>query len=125
MRIQKLIQRKGKFNSGYKTCKNCNREYDERENYNWSCKQHLSQFGGDIWWCCGKPGKEQPGCKLQKHESKEDDEDDNEEHEGDKQKSKKFLKCTCCKEVGHLAHDCTRDPNIKRTGKADAEFERI
>ena len=24
-----------------------------------------------------------------------------------------------------MAHDCTRDPNIKRTGKADAEFERI
>ena len=39
-RIQKLISRKGKFDSGYKTCKNCNKEYQEKENFNWSCRQH-------------------------------------------------------------------------------------
>jgi hypothetical protein len=39
-RIQKLIQRKGKFDSGVKTCKNCNQEFQEKENFNWSCKLH-------------------------------------------------------------------------------------
>lgn len=38
IRIQKLIQRKGKFDSGFKTCKNCGKEYNEKENFNWSCR---------------------------------------------------------------------------------------
>ena len=28
-----------------------------------------------MWWCCGKPGKEAPGCKYSKHVSKEDEDD--------------------------------------------------
>jgi len=29
-----------------------------------------------MWWCCGKTGKDMPGCKFRKHESKEDEDDD-------------------------------------------------
>jgi len=39
-RIQKLLQKKGKFDSGFKQCKNCNKEYNEKENFNWSCRTH-------------------------------------------------------------------------------------
>ena len=35
-----------------------------------------------MWWCCGKPGKDSPGCKFAKHESKEDED---EEDMGDKE----------------------------------------
>ena len=31
LRITKLISRKGKFDSGLKTCKNCSKEYNEKE----------------------------------------------------------------------------------------------
>ena len=58
LRIQKLIQRKGKFDSGFKTCKACSKEYNEKENFNWSCRQHQSDYGGEMWWCCGKQGKD-------------------------------------------------------------------
>lgn len=58
-----------------KICKNCQKVYLESENYNWSCRIHQSEYGDDMWWCCGKPSKEAPGCRISKHESKEDDED--------------------------------------------------
>jgi len=47
------------------------------------------------------------------------------EQDGDKQKSNKYVRCTCCKEIGHAINDCTRDPNIKTGAKADLEFIRI
>ena len=56
-------------------CKNCQKVYIESENFNWSCRIHQSEFGDDMWWCCGKPGKDAAGCRISKHESKEDDED--------------------------------------------------
>jgi len=40
LRITKLIQKKGTFNSGMKTCKNCTKEFAEKENFNWSCRMH-------------------------------------------------------------------------------------
>lgn len=37
-----------------KTCKNCSLEYKDSENFNWSCRTHQSEWGGAVWWCCGK-----------------------------------------------------------------------
>ena len=54
IRIAKLISRKGKFDTGRKTCKNCHKEYNEKENFNWSCTVHTGDWGGQMWWCCGK-----------------------------------------------------------------------
>ena len=126
MRIQKLIQRKGKFDSGFKTCKNCNKEYNEKENFNWSCRVHTSDYGGELWWCCGRVGKETLGCKYGKHESKDDEDDDGaDDQDGSRQNDKKYLRCTCCKEIGHTVADCMRDPNIRTGVKADVEFDRI
>lgn len=56
-------------------CKNCKKEYNESENFNWSCRTHLGEWGGDLWWCCGKTNQRAPGCKYQKHQSKEDAEE--------------------------------------------------
>ena len=47
------------------------------------------------------------------------------DHENDKEKIKKYVRCSCCKEIGHAVEECTRDPNIKTHAKADEEFERI
>ena len=86
VRIIRLIAKKGNFQQGIKTCKNCTNEYNEKENYNWSCRNHQSEWGGEMWWCCGKRGKEQPGCKYSKHESKDEDEDDKKQRAEDQDK---------------------------------------
>lgn len=79
-----------------------------------------------MWWCCGKPGKDMPGCKFRKHESKEDEDDDQaEDQEAAKLNSMKYVRCTCCKEIGHSIGECTRDPNLKTGHKPDEEFDRI
>lgn len=79
-----------------------------------------------MWWCCGKQGKEQPGCKFQKHESKDDEVDDEAENlEQNQFKNSKYQRCTCCKQRGHSFKDCTRDPNIKTGARIEDEFERI
>jgi hypothetical protein len=125
-RIQKLLQRKGKFDSGFKTCKNCGKEYNEKENFNWSCRQHQSDYGGEMWWCCGKTGKDQPGCKFSKHESKEDEEEAMSDGEEPKQKTTKNVRCFCCKEMGHKIDDCPRDPNMRtKNNNVESEFSRI
>ena len=40
----------------------------------------MAEYGGEMWWCCGKRGRDVPGCKFSKHESKED-EDEDDDHE--------------------------------------------
>lgn len=125
LRIQKLIQRKGKFDSGFKTCKNCSKEFSEKENFNWSCKTHRSDYGGEMWWCCGQSGKEAPGCNKSKHDSKDEEEEDQEDNEANKDQSKKYIRCACCKEIGHAIEACTRDPNIKTGAKVEEEYDRI
>ena len=114
-RIVKLKNRKGKVDLGIKMCRICNKEFHEKENFNWSCRSHQSAYGGEMWWCCGKRGKNQPGCKFSKHESKEDDDEEDDDHDKEKNKAKqlKYTRCQCCKEMGHTIDNCPRDPNLK------------
>ena len=58
IKIIKLVAKKGNFDSSQKTCKNCAKDYDEKENFNWSCRVHVSVYGGEMWWCCGKRGQD-------------------------------------------------------------------
>ena len=125
LRIVKLISRKGKFDSGLKTCKNCGKEYSEKENFNWSCTVHIGDWGGQMWWCCGKQNKDDRGCKFSKHESKEDEDDENEEREAAKKRGDKYTRCYACKELGHHISKCPRDPNLKTGADMDAEEARI
>ena len=64
-----------------KLCLICKNLYKESENFNWSCKTHLSLYSGDVWWCCGKKGEVAPGCQASKHESKEEEKFDLEKEE--------------------------------------------
>lgn len=76
---------------------------------------HVSEYGGEMWWCCGKRGKDQAGCKFSKHESKDDDLDEPLEEEERLRMDSVMLKnvrCLCCKETGHRIENCTRDPNF-------------
>lgn len=104
-------------------CKNCAKDYIEKENFNWSCRTHRSEYSGEIWWCCGKEGKDQPGCKYSKHESKEEEDDEDDITKNEKMITK--IRCYCCKEIGHLITDCPRDPNIRSNVEAEEDFERI
>lgn len=79
-----------------------------------------------MWWCCLKKGIRAPGCKSQKHESKDDDDDmDEDGADGlNKSKVKKNARCFCCKELGHEIMDCPQDPNFK-TAKVDEMTEEL
>ena len=46
-RMIKMKARKGKIDLGIKICRNCTKEYHEKENMNWSCKRHVLDYGGD------------------------------------------------------------------------------
>lgn len=58
-----------------KICVNCKKAFKDEENFNWSCKVHLSEYSGNAWWCCGKSDKLDEGCSIAKHISKDEDED--------------------------------------------------
>ena len=125
-RITKLIARKGKFDSSFKTCKNCGKEYSEKDNFHWSCTQHIGEWGGQMWWCCGKQNKDDRGCKFSKHESKDDEDDDlNDENAASKNKAQKYAKCYCCGEQGHSISECPRDPNFVTGSDPDKEIQRL
>ena len=113
--MQKLINRKGKFDAGIKTCNTCKIDYMEKENYNWSCRIHKSPWGGEMYFCCGKTNKEAPGCLVTKHEAGDGEDDD--QLKGLEKDGKRNLvnqRCVCCRGVGHDITMCPRDPNIKR-----------
>ena len=87
MRIVKLKSRKGKVDHGIKMCNNCKKEYHEKDNFAWSCRTHQYEYNGEMWWCCGKRGEHQPGCRSSWHETKEDE--DEEEDSDAKKKGKR------------------------------------
>jgi hypothetical protein len=57
-RITKMKARRGKMDVDLKICKKCAKEYNEKENFNWSCRTHKSDWSGEMWFCCGKDKKE-------------------------------------------------------------------
>ena len=93
-RIIKMRMRKKVSEVSHKICKYCGKEYLESENFNWSCRTHRGEWGGTMWWCCGKSSREAPGCKYSKHASKEDEDDfDDQKEENEKARLAKML-CT-------------------------------
>ena len=128
-RIQRIKNKRFRIEDNQKICKKCTREYLEKENFNWSCKTHQSEWSSDaqMWWCCGKTTKEADGCKIAKHESKDDDEDEAADPDAkeEQQKHLKNVRCFCCKEVGHTIDQCPRDPNLKTTKDAIEDLERV
>ncbi|CAG9314039.1 unnamed protein product [Blepharisma stoltei] len=117
---QRLKQFKFQSELEEKFCKNCQKPYIESENFNWSCKTHKSKFSGDLYWCCGRAGKDAPGCVSSKHISKDD-----EEIEIVNEISRLSNRCTSCRTLGHFAHECPRDPNARTKYEPKDELERI
>lgn len=92
--FSKMMARQSKWsNSDQRICKLCSKEYSEKENFNWSCRIHTSDWGGEMWWCCGKRGKENTGCKFQKHQIKTNAEVGIEVLLSTNERQ---LKCLCC-----------------------------
>jgi len=130
VRLRKLQQRRKLFDQEQKTCRNCSKEYLDSENYNWSCRTHTSEFGGEMWWCCGKAGMVAQGCKFARHEPKNDDDELDEQELKEKEEMKERVKnlsitCFTCGERGHKAKACTRDPNLRPGQEAWRELKRI
>jgi hypothetical protein len=75
-----------------------------------------------MYWCCGKTAKDAPGCKANKHESKEEEDDDELEKEKKEREKERLLnaKCFSCKDFGHDPYECEKDPNL-RTGFTEYE----
>jgi DNA repair exonuclease SbcCD ATPase subunit len=66
-RITKLKNKRGVVNMDQKQCSLCSKEFLEKENFNWSCRTHKSEWSGEMWWCCGKTSKGAHGCGVSKH----------------------------------------------------------
>lgn len=114
----------------FQTCKICSQEFVENENFNWSCRTHTSEFSGEMWWCCGKTSKEALGCKFNKHIIRNDEIEEEELIALKAEKRKKNQKCFCCKEYGHEANKCIKDPNYRSIigtsiDKLEPEFIRL
>ena len=125
---QYKLKRKMYGEEDEKVCKNCQRVFIESENYNWSCRRHQSEYSGEIYWCCGKSGKDTPGCKISRHESKEEDEEA--EDLGKVERDPSSMHCSVtsiqsCKKLGHSACDCPRDPNIRTAFDISEEVQRV
>ena len=88
-----------------------------------------SDYSGEMWWCCGKAGKDAVGCKVAKHYTKEEEEEDHDKQDEDDDATKKlkklYTRCLCCKEKGHDAESCPRDPNVKNIEDLSEEEQRL
>ena len=99
-------------------CRLCNSNYYEATNFNWSCCTHSSEWSGETYWCCGSTVKEAQGCNRTKHQARDEEA---EEEEKEKARVREMVQgvekkkyCTSCKKEGHLAQDCSADPNLLR-----------
>lgn len=111
-RIQRLKQRKVVNNiDTLLSCKICNNEYSEAENFNWSCRTHQGQWGGTMYWCCGSKHQEELGCRFAKHINKDAEKEEDQSDEDESDLLKKQL-CICCKKLGHKEENCPLDPNF-------------
>lgn len=125
-RLKQMKQRrKAHGEEEERICRKCLRVYEDSENYNWSCRTHQSDFSGEIWWCCGKPGRDAPGCRVEKHESKEEDEGDSADKKEQEALRLAMKRCPSCKGYGHLPQECPKDPNFRSQCDLIEEMARL
>ena len=127
-KLKQLRQRKfaDSENSDDKLCQKCKKMYKESENFNWSCKVHVSTCVNDYWWCCGKKGESAIGCQSSKHESRDDEKEILKEEEliGGSTICSVIYKQSC-RNYGHNSFNCPRDPNAKSGAESKTELERL
>jgi hypothetical protein len=114
-----------------KVCKYCQKMFVESENYNWSCRTHPSEYGSEMYWCCGREGRDAPGCRTSKHESRDEEEEKlaQGKDEGDKLQLAS-VQCSVfamqsCRDYGHKAGDCPKDPNFRSRFDLAEELNRV
>ena len=124
---QNRLKRKQYGESEEKICRKCQRIFTDAENFNWSCRTHKSEYGDEMWWCCGKTSRDAPGCIVSKHQSKEDEEDDGDlkAKEENERMAAAATRCSSCKELGHRPWECPRDPNIRSRKDMMDELKRL
>ena len=80
IKFKERAQRHHKVTKSNKVCNICHLDYNETENFNWSCVTHAGQFTeGAMWWCCGKTKKNAKGCKTQMHNDRDSDQESDDE----------------------------------------------
>ena len=115
------LQQKKSVDINQQFCCLCKQEFIEKQNFNWSCCTHRSEWGGTMWWCCGKTNQNAKGCKYQKHVCKQT-QDEREDHKGQDESKQK---CSVCKQAGHGAFECELDPNLRTSYNVITETVRI
>lgn len=105
-----------------KVCKFCKVLFTEIENFNWSCRIHLSQWSGNQYWCCGSSIKDSVGCNTSKHVS--NDEEEFIEEKGKVGKKNLNVKCRSCRKTGHEYADCLKDPNPRTLTQFERNFKK-
>mmetsp|Transcript_12111 Transcript_12111/g.12165 ORF Transcript_12111/g.12165 Transcript_12111/m.12165 type:complete len:195 (+) Transcript_12111:254-838(+) len=78
-----------------------------------------------MYWCCGKLKEDAIGCVKSKHETRDDEEGDENEANDEITNKKINKKCPSCKEIGHLPHQCPKDPNARSNVNQKEEIDRI
>ena len=125
-RLKQYHQRRKAYGEAEeRVCKKCQKVFLDTENYNWSCRTHQSEFGGEMWWCCGKAGKDAAGCRISKHESKEEDEEAELAKKEQEAQRQALQKCPSCKEYGHKPFECPKDPNYRSKFDLAEESHRL
>ena len=104
-----------------KYCLKCNKTYVEYNNYNWSCRTHLGVFHESTYWCCGKQGKDAPGCIVSRHMTKEEVNGGGNAAEV----GPAAVFCISCKKHGHCINECPKDPNLKTKADLRDEIDRL
>ncbi|CAI2381308.1 unnamed protein product [Moneuplotes crassus] len=120
------IKKRKSFSTKIRICRNCEQEYLEDENFKWSCVRHTKIYSGEMWWCCGRKNKEDPGCTVNFHINKDFSkaETDKEITENRKLRLKNH-KCECCKKIGHEPNMCSDDPNYRTPLPIKEEYKRV
>jgi len=124
---QNRLKRKQYGEAEEKICKKCQRIFTDGENFNWSCRTHKSEYGDEMWWCCGRTSRDAPGCIVAKHQSKEDEDDEGDvkAKEENERMALAATRCSSCKELGHHPWECPRDPNIRSRKDTIEELKRL
>lgn len=92
-------------------CINCDKKYNKALNLDTACIYHKDKWNGNLYPCCNQSYFGALGCKTSRHMTLD---------EKEKEKIKLVEFCTSCREYGHLAKNCPKDPNT-RTGENPLE----
>ena len=65
-KIEKMSKMRKVFDVNSKNCVRCGKDFNDKENFRWSCRTHIKEWdeNQEVYWCCGKKNQRAPGCKV-------------------------------------------------------------